>query len=100
MPRLVAEVAGVSPAEQASKMMERVNTYRELLAHTPVDESEVQERPSVQIRVNSNTWLEVIVRYVVFPKEAGRVKTRLVKKLLAKLNAEPDKVMFPKAAAR
>jgi len=97
----VARVMQETVAEElGEKMMERVKTYRELLAHTPVDELEVQERPSVQIRVNSNTWLEVIVRYVVFPKEAGRVKTRLVKTLLAKLNAEPDKVMFPKAAAR
>jgi hypothetical protein len=40
------------------------------------------------------------VRYVVPPREAGRVKTRLIKKLLPALNAEPDKVLFPKGANR
>jgi hypothetical protein len=40
------------------------------------------------------------VRYLVHPKEAGQVKTRLIKKLLAELNAAPDKVLFPKGNAR
>ena len=38
--------------------------------------------------------------YLVHPKEAGRVKSRLIKKLLAELNKAPDRVMFPKADAR
>ena len=64
------------------------------------DTLEVREHPSVIFRVNNNSWLEAIVRYVVIPREAGRVKTRLIKKLLAKLNAAPDKVMFPAGANR
>ena len=40
--------------------MERVSTYRELLAQTPVDELEVQERPVVVFRVGENTWIEAI----------------------------------------
>src|SRR5581483_970323 len=81
-------------------MMERVKTFRDLLAQTPVDELEVRERPSVFFRVSENTWLEAIVRYLVVPREAGRVKSRLIEKLLRKMNAEPDRVMFPKSNAR
>jgi hypothetical protein len=33
--------------------------------------------------------------YLVSRREAGRVKTRLIKKLLAALNTAPDRVMFP-----
>jgi hypothetical protein len=40
------------------------------------------------------------VRYVIPPREAGRIKTRLIKKLLDALNAAPDKVMFPAGANR
>ncbi|MEY2498858.1 MAG: hypothetical protein QOD12_2414 [Verrucomicrobiota bacterium] len=80
--------------------MKRVSVFRGLLAKTPVDELEVRERPRVIFRVNENTWLEAIVRYLVQPREAGTVKTRLIKKLLAALNAEPDKVMFPAGANR
>jgi hypothetical protein len=36
----------------------------------------------------------------VSPREAGSVKTRLIPKLLAALNAEPQRVMFPKGDAR
>jgi hypothetical protein len=44
--------------------------------------------------------IDAIVRYVVPTREAGSVKTRLRPKLLAALNAEPDKVMFPAGANR
>ncbi len=86
--------------ELGPEMIERVKQYRELLARTPVDELEVREHPRVIFRVNDNTWLEAIVRYLVAPREAGPVKTRLIKKLLPALNAAPDKVLFPKGANR
>jgi len=54
----------------------------------------------VLFRVNANTSLDAIVRYLVQPKEAGRVKTRLIKKLLTELNKAPNRVMFPKGDAR
>ncbi len=93
MQRIVQEELG--PA-----MIERVEKYRELLARTPVNELEVREHPRVIFRVSENTWLEVIVRYLVAPREAGSVKTRLIKKLLPALNAAPDKVLFPKGPNR
>jgi small-conductance mechanosensitive channel len=90
----------VTEDELGEEMMKRVETFRDLLARTPVDELEVRERPRVFFRVNENTWLEAIVRYLVAPREAGRVKTRLIKKLLAALKTAPDKVMFPAGANR
>ena len=90
----------IAEAELGEEMMERVEVFRNLLAKTPVDELEVHERPRVIFRVNENTWLDAIVRYVIPPREAGRIKTRLIKKLLDALNAAPDKVMFPKGDAR
>jgi small-conductance mechanosensitive channel len=86
--------------EVGEAMMERISVYRELLSQTPVDQLEVREHPSVLFRVSDNTWLEAIVRYLVHPKSAGRVKTTLIKKLLARLNAEPERVMFPKGNSR
>jgi small-conductance mechanosensitive channel len=86
--------------ELGEEMMKRVETFRDLLARTPVDELEVRERPRVIFRVNENTWLEAIVRYLVAPRESGRVKTRLIKKLLAALNTAPEKVRFPAGANR
>jgi len=90
----------ITEEELGKEMLKRVQTFRELLARTPVDELDVHEHPRVIFRVGENTWLEAIVRYLVAPREAGRVKTRLIKKLLAALNAAPDKVMFPTGANR
>jgi small-conductance mechanosensitive channel len=90
----------ITEEELGQEMIARVQTFRDLLARTPVDELEVRERPRVIFRVSENTWLEAIVRYLVPPREAGRVKTRLIKKLLAALNTAPDKVMFPAGANR
>jgi small-conductance mechanosensitive channel len=93
MQRIVEEELG-------EKMMKRVEVFREILARTPVDELEVRSRPRVIFRVDEVTWVDAIVRYVVAPREAGSVKSRLIPKILAALNAEPEKVMFPKGDAR
>jgi small-conductance mechanosensitive channel len=93
MQRVAAEEVGES-------MMKQIGVYRELLAQTPVNQLEVRQRPAVLFRPNTNTWLDAIVRYLVHPKEAGRVKTRLIKKLLEELNSAPDRVLFPKGDAR
>src|SRR5205814_4454846 len=79
----------VAEEELGEAMLERVRMYTELLAETPVDQLQVREKPTVIFRVNGNTWLDAIVRYLVRPREAGRIKTRLIKKMLERLNAEP-----------
>ena len=81
-------------------MMKRVEVFRDLLARTPVDELEVHSHPRVIFRFDEVTWIDAIVRYLVSPREAGSVKTRLIPKLLAALNTEPERVMFPAGANR
>lgn len=90
----------ITEAELGKEMMERVQVFRELLAHTHVDSLEVREKPAVFFRVSENTWLEAIVRYLVHPKDAGRVKSRLIVLLLKRLNSQPEKVLFPKSNLR
>jgi len=97
----VAETMQRIAAEEVGEhMMKQIRVFREILAQTPVDQLEVREHPAVLFRINANTWLDAIVRYLVHPKEAGRVKTRLIKKLLAEFNKAPERVMFPKGDAR
>ena len=90
----------IAADEVGDSMKEKVKMYREILARTPVDELEVQDSPVVIFRVNDNTWVEAVVRYLVQPKEAGRIKTRLLQKMLTALNAAPEKVLFPKSNLR
>jgi hypothetical protein len=86
--------------EVGTAMQERIKMYRELLAETPVDQLEVQERPVVVFRMDQTSWVNAIVRYLVEPRQAGPVKTRLIRKMLERLNAELDKVMLPRGDAR
>ncbi len=90
----------VTAAEIGESMKEKVKIYRQLLSQTPVDQLDVQEQPTVLFRASENASLEAIVRYLVPPKEAGKVKTALTRKLLVSLNAAPDRVLFPKSNAR
>ena len=80
--------------------MERVEVFRDLLARTPVDELEVRAHPRVIFSADEMTWIDAIVRYVVAPREAGTIKSRLIPKLLAALNVAPERVMFPKGDTR
>lgn len=93
-------IQGIVEAEIGEEMMARVALYRELLAETPVDAVEVRARPSISFRATDNTWLEVVVRYLVEPKQAGAVKNRLFPRLLTELRAHPEAALFPKTNMR
>jgi small-conductance mechanosensitive channel len=86
--------------ELGSEMAESIKRFKELLQQTPVDELEVKEYPFVVFRINANTWIEVSVTYLVNPKQASAVRSRLIKSIVKELLKEPDKVMFPKSNAR
>jgi hypothetical protein len=67
---------------------------------TPISKIDIKEYPSVAFRINTNTWVEVIVTYLVEPKKATDTRTRIIKKVLEQLLKAPDKALFPKSNAR
>jgi len=86
----------IAHEEIGTEMRKHVKLYRSLLANTPVDSIEVTDEPRVFFRTSDNAYIEAIVRYLVPPKEEGRIKTVLIKKMLKKLNEQPERVLFPK----
>jgi small-conductance mechanosensitive channel len=76
-------------------MVRRVKRFKKLLADTPVDELDVNEYPSVILKSHNNTWIEVVVRYLVDPKNSGRVRKELFETVMDELKKNPDKVVFP-----
>jgi len=90
-----ATLKALAENEVGEAMMHRVRLYRNILAETPIDELEVREKPSVIFRAHDNTWMEVVVRYLVHPKEAGKVKNHLFKSMVQALNQHPEKVSLP-----
>lgn len=81
--------------EIGEEMFSRVKRFKKLLKDTPVDELDVSEYPTVFLKANSNTWIEVIVRYLVEPKNSGRVKKKLFDAVMVELKKNPEKVKFP-----
>lgn len=86
--------------EVGAAMMRRVKRLKNILAETPIDQLEVKEAPSIILRAHDNTWVEVLVRYLVEPKQSGQVKNRIFKNLMEELRKHPDRVMFPKSNMR
>jgi len=86
--------------ELGTGMEERVAELRNIIKQTPVDELEIKEYPFVNFRINANTWVEVLLVYLVEPKKSGAMRSRLIKKILKELNKEPDRVLFPKTNSR
>lgn len=76
-------------------MVRRVKRFKIILKDTPVDELDVNEYPSVILNAHDNTWIEVIVRYLVEPKNSGKVKKRLFEAVMNELKKHPEKVIFP-----
>lgn len=90
----------VAKRELGDGMKEAIQKFKELVEQTPVDELEIKEYPFVVFRVNANTWVEVVVTYLVAPKQASSIRSRLIKAIILELQKEPDKAMFPKSNAR
>lgn len=79
---------------------EKVKELKYLVKQTPVDELTIRDYPFVTFRTNNNTWIEAAVNYLVDPKKASVTRNHIIKKAIAALLQEPDRVMFPKSNSR
>jgi small-conductance mechanosensitive channel len=93
-------IRATAQKEMDPGMEQHVQELRDLIKSTPVDELEIKEYPFVNFRINANTWVEVLLIYLVDPRRASAIRTNLIKKVLAALLKQPDKVMFPKGDNR
>lgn len=82
------------------QMIERVQQYKALLSASAIDNLTVNERPSVVFRSGKDAWIDVNLRYLVYPREQGRVRSRIVQLLLEELNKHPNRVQFPSGTHR
>lgn len=90
----------VAKQELGIETEEKIQEFKLLVKQTPVDELNIKEYPFVTLRTNPNTWIEVIVTYLVEPKKAAATRSRLIKNIVTELMKEPAKVLFPKSNAR
>lgn len=90
----------IAKEELGPETADNIMRFKELVASTPVDELEVREYPFVSYRINANTWVEVMVTYLVEPKRATAIRSVLIQRILGELNKAPEKVLFPAGNAR
>jgi small-conductance mechanosensitive channel len=93
-------IRSIAKKELGEDMEENVKELRNLIKQTPVDELEITEYPFVNFRINANTWVEVLLVYLVEPKKAAAVRSVLIKKILEAFSKQPDKILFPKSNSR
>lgn len=86
--------------ELGEDMEKHIRDFKQLVQQTPVDELDIKEYPFVVFRINANTWVEVSVTYLVPPKMASAIRSRLIKSIITALRKEPGKVLFPNGNAR
>jgi small-conductance mechanosensitive channel len=90
----------ITKNELGPEIENKIRDLKNLVQQTPVDELEIKEYPFVCFRINTNTWVEASVTYLVEPKQAASIRSRIIKNAVAALLKEPDKVMFPKSNNR
>lgn len=90
----------VVESEIGEAMIRRVKRFKKILADTPVDELDVDEYPSVIFRAHDNIWVGLKVRYLVEPKDSGKVKNKLFEAVMTELKKHPEKVIFPQTNMR
>ncbi len=90
----------ITKQELDQDMDEKIESLKEYMKNTPIGDVDIKEYPFVSFRTNANTWVEAMVTYLVKPKKATDTRTRIIKRVVAELLKEPDRVMFPKSNAR
>ncbi len=90
----------VTKDELGPEMAKRIEELKELVKESPMDEMDIKEYPYVTLRINANTWVEATVTYLVPPKKAAFIRTKIIKRVISELGKQPEKTMFPKSDAR
>ena len=82
------------------QMSDRIEELKEMVKQSPVDEGQIKDYPFVSLRINTNTWVEVTVTYLVPPKKAATFRSAIIREVLSELSKYPEKALFPKSNAR
>lgn len=97
---ITKKIKEVAKKELGKEAEDNIEEFKELVKHTPVDELDIKEYPYVSYRINTNTWVELTLTYLVEPKKAAPIRSNLIKKILEELLKYPEKAMFPKSNNR
>jgi small-conductance mechanosensitive channel len=90
----------IASVQLGPQMSDRIEELKKMVKDSPIDELEIKEYPFVSLRINTNTWVEVTVTYLVPPKKAATFRSNIIREVLSELLKFPDKALVPKSNAR
>ena len=73
---------------------DHVQDMRDQISETPVEDIDIKEFPFVNFRIHENNWVEVLLIYIVNPKQSSQMRSNIVKAVISELLKEPEKVSF------
>jgi small-conductance mechanosensitive channel len=73
---------------------DHVQDMRDQISETPVEDIEINDFPFVNFRIHENNWVEVLLIYIVNPKQSSQTRSNIVKAVIPELLKNPDKVSF------
>lgn len=76
------------------KTKDNIEDMRDQISEILVEDIEIKEFPYVNFRIHQNNWVEVLLIYIVNPKQSSQTRSKIVKSVIAELLKEPDKVSF------
>ena len=86
--------------ELGPEMAKRVERLKNMIRESPIDEMEIKEYPYVSLRISPNTWVEATLTYLVPPKKAASIRSRIIKRVLKALAEAPQRTSLPKGNLR
>jgi small-conductance mechanosensitive channel len=73
---------------------ENVAAMRDQINEILMEDIEIKEFPYVNFRIHQNNWVEVLLIYIVNPKQSSQTRSKIVKAVILELLKEPNKVSF------
>ncbi|MHA4896279.1 mechanosensitive ion channel family protein [Pedobacter sp. PWIIR3] len=77
-----------------AKTKENIPAMRDQISEVLVEDFEIGEFPFVNFRIHENNWVEVLLIYIVNPKQSSQTRSKIVKAVISQLLKEPSKVAF------
>ncbi|WP_345211087.1 mechanosensitive ion channel family protein [Mucilaginibacter gynuensis] len=77
-----------------AKTKESIPDMRDQISEGLVEDFEIKEFPFVNFRIHQNNWVEVLLIYIVNPKQSSQTRSKIVKAVIAEMLKEPSKVAF------
>jgi small-conductance mechanosensitive channel len=81
-------------SQLGENVKDHIQDMRDELSATTIEDVYIKDFPFVNFRIHENNWVEVLLIYIVDPKQSSQTRSKIVKAVIEELIQSPDKVSF------